>query len=132
MFVNRLLEWQKAGYVSVNVWTDIKELINITTDSMSSVDDGRLNTDTSNDNPPEPDVDEDKDQQMKPSFLYQRKLQKHDQITEKILNRVSNHIYPSERRQFAIKYLEISEPQYEMIEEDKLYAKDRNFEVNYV
>ena len=48
VFVNRLLEWQKAGYVSVDVWTEIKRLVkenvlpsdhDITSDSMSSADD---------------------------------------------------------------------------------------------
>ena len=27
-FVNALLEWQKSGYVSVDVWTDMKRLLN--------------------------------------------------------------------------------------------------------
>ena len=137
MFINKLLEWQKAGYVSADVWTDIEELINknllpsedeISGDSMSSVDDRKLNTDTSNGDPPEPDVALAKvsDQGHK------RKLQKDDQVTERMLLRVSHHIYPSERRQFAIECLEISAATHDNIIRDNLTAEIRNFKVNYV
>ena len=94
MFINILLEWQKAGYVSVDVWGDIEGLIN--TNLLPSDD---------------------------------RKLEGDDQVAEFLLSHVSDHIYPSKRREFAIKHLRISEPQYEMIKEDHCYAKERNLEV---
>ena len=94
MFVNRLLEWQNAGYVSVDVWNDIEGLIN---------------------------------ENVLPSDY--RKLQGDDTVTDILLLHVSDHIFPSERQEFAIKCLEISEPEYEMIEEDKHYAKEKNLQV---
>ena len=130
MFIIKLLEWQKAGYVSADVWTDIEELINknllpsedeISGDSMSSVDDRKLNTDTSNDDPPEPDVDEDKDQQMK--------LQKSDLVNERVLLRAADNVFPSRRRQLALGPLKLGEREYERLLQEKDDSLIRNFKV---
>ena len=48
---------------------------------------------------------------------------------DRILSHVSQYIYPSELREFAVKRLGLRETKYEMIEEDHIYAKRRNFEV---
>ena len=64
------------------------------------------------------------------SGLTDKGLQGYDQVTGQLLSRSSQHVYPSERRVFATKCLGISEPQYEMIEEDERFASARNFKVN--
>ena len=48
---------------------------------------------------------------------------------DKILSHVSQYVYPSELKEFAVKRLGLRETRYEMIEEDHIYAKRRNFEV---
>ena len=45
------------------------------------------------------------------------------------LSHVSQYVYPSELKEFAVKRLGIRETKYEMIE-DHIYAKWRNFEIN--
>ena len=60
-----------------------------------------------------------------------RRLYGSNYVTNRLLFVVSQHVYPSERREFATKRLGISEPRYEMIEEDNLNAWARNFEVTF-
>ena len=64
------------------------------------------------------------------SILMDTGLQADDRITDQLLTVVSNHVYPSERRDFATERLGIREPRYEMIEEDESYALARNRGVN--
>ena len=49
---------------------------------------------------------------------------------DRILSHVSQYVYPSELKEFAVKGLGLRETRCEMIEEDHIYAKRRNFEVN--
>ena len=102
MFVNKLLQWQKAGYVSINVWNDIEAVINkkvlptdddITPDSMSSADDRKLKTKTPN-NPVELEDEGDDDQQSK--------LQKSDPVNQRLILEVAMSVFPSKRKQLVL------------------------------
>ena len=46
-----------------------------------------------------------------------------------MLSHVSQYVYPSELKEFAVKRLGLRDTVYEMIEEDHINAKRRNFEV---
>ena len=48
---------------------------------------------------------------------------------DRMLSHVSQYVYPSELKEFAVKRLGLRETRYEMIEEDHIYAKRRNIEV---
>ena len=51
---------------------------------------------------------------------------------DRMLSHVSQYVYPSELKEFAVKRLGLRETAFEMIEEDHIYAKRRNFEVNVI
>ena len=124
MFVIRLLEWQNAGYVSVNVWNDIEGLINrnvlpdddITPDSVS----WKLNTDASND-PAEPEVEENDDQQSK--------LQKSDPVNDRLVWRVASNVFPSMRKHLALGPMKLGKQEYESLLRENESSGLRNFRV---
>ena len=129
MFANKLLQWQKAGYVSINVWNDIEEVINkkvlptdddITSDSMSNVEERKYITYTFND-PAEPDDEEDDDQQ--------RKLQKSDPVNDRLLMRVADNVFPSMRKQLVLGPMKLSEDEYELLLTKYNESRLRNFKV---
>ena len=69
---------------------------------------------------------------QKPQIQGSSKLRGDDPVTDQLLIEVSERVYPSKRREFAIKHLGISEPQYKTIEEKWRYADQRKVQVNDV
>ena len=129
MLVNKLLQWQKAGYVSVTVWNGIKGMIyknvlptddDLTRDSMSSTVDRKLNTDTSND-PTEPEAEKDDDQQSK--------LQKSDPVNGLLLLQVADNVFPSMRKQLVLGPMKLGDDEYERLLRRNKKSRERNFEV---
>ena len=102
-----LSDWVEKGYVDGDVWKDLAELLSPETiESALNERDSSVNRSKSD------------------AFVSRVK-----QI-DRILSHVSQYVYPSELKEFAVKRLGLRETQYEMIEEDHIYAKRRNFEVN--
>ena len=101
-----LSDWVEKGYVDGDVWKDLSEFVSPETiASVLKQSDLSLNTLIS-------DV---------PVLTVKEK--------DRILSHMSQYVYPSELKEFAVKRLGLRETQYEMIEEDHIYAKRRNFEV---
>ena len=102
-----LSDWVEKGYVHGDVWRDLSEFVNRKTIA-SALKQSEPSVNTSN------------------SDVSMSTASKMDII----LSHVSQYLYPSELREFAVKRLGLRETEYEMIEEDHIYAKRRNFEVS--
>ena len=106
-FLGMLSDWVKKGYVDGDVWKDLFEFMNRKTiASALKQSDLSLNT-------------------LISDVPVSRAKEK-----DRILSHVSQYVYPSELKEFAVKRLGLRETRFEMIEEDYIYAKRRNFEVN--
>ena len=102
-----LFDWVEKGYVDGDVWRDLSEFVRLETiASALNKSDSSINTSDSN------------------VSVFEAKE------TDRILSHVSQYVSPSELREFAVKRLGLRETKYEIIEEDHIYAKRRNFEVN--
>ena len=100
-------DWVEKGYVDGDVWKDLSEFVNRETiASVLNKSDSSINTSHS----------------VKSISIGNQ--------NDRILSHVSQYVYPSELKEFAVKRLRLRETRYEMIEEDHIYAKRRNFEVN--
>ena len=102
-----LSDWVEKGYIDGGVWKDLSEFVNQETVASA----------------------------LKQSYLSLNTLISDVPVSrakekERILSHVSQYFYPSELREFAVKRLGLRETRYEMIEEDHIYAKRINFEVN--
>ena len=100
--MHKLSDWVQKGYVDGNVWKDISDLVS---QEAISNDDGSTTS----------------------THIEESVLKKNQK--DRLLSHVSQYVYPSELREFAVKRLGLRETEYEMIEEDHIYAKRRNFEV---
>ena len=104
--LGKLFDWVEKGYVAGDVWTDLSEFVNRETiASATNKSDPSVNTRNSN-------------------------VSVFRENQDRILSHVSQYVYPSEVKEFAVKRLGLRETRYEMIEEDHIYAKWRNFEVS--
>ena len=101
-----LFDWVEKGYVNGDVWKDLSK--SVSQETISSA----LNKHDSSGYTSNSDTSV--------STIYQK---------DRILSHISQYIYPSELKEFAVKGLGLRECQYEMIEENHIYAKRRNFEV---
>ena len=102
-----LSNWVEKGFVDGGVWKDLTEFVNRETiASAIEKSDSSVNLST--------------------SVAAMFRAGKND----KILSLVSQYVYPSELKEFAVKRLRLRETRYEMIEQDHIYAKRRNFEVS--
>ena len=102
-----LPDWVDKGYVNEDVWKDLSEFWSPETVELA------LDKSDSSVNINNPDASVSRVRQM-----------------ERILSHVSQYVYPSELKEFAVKRLGLRETRHEMIEEDHIFAKRRNFEVN--
>ena len=100
-----LFDWVEKGYVEGDVWKDLSEFVS--PEAIASA----LNKSSVN------------------ISYFDVSVSVADQI-DRILSHVSQYVYPSELKEFAVKRLGLRETRFEMIEEDHIYAKRRNFEVN--
>ena len=101
---HEISDWVQQGYVDGNVWKDFSDFVSREAIAISK--DDRSTTSTQNE-----------------EFVLKKNLK------DRMLSHVSQYVYPSELREFAVKRLGLRETEYEMIEEDHIYAKRRNFEV---
>ena len=101
--LGKLSDWVQQSYVDVNVWKDISEFV-----SQEALNSYKSSPATTQDGE---------------SVLIENQ-------TDRFLSHVSEYVYPSELKEFAVKRLGLRETEYEMIVEDHIYAKRRNFEVN--
>ena len=97
-----LPDWVEKGYVDGDVWKDLSKFVN--QETIASV----LN---------------------KSGSPVDVSIFRANQA-DRLFSHLSQYVYPSELKEFAVKRLGIRETRYEMIEEDHIYAKRRNFEVN--
>ena len=105
--VGKLYDWVQQGYVDGNVWKDLSDVVS--QEVVTSV--------LSNDACPTTSTHKEE------SVLKQRNPR------DRMLSHVSQYIYPSELKEFAVKRLGLRDTAYEMIEEDHFHVKRRNFEV---
>ena len=105
--LSMLSDWVEKGYVDGDVWKDLSEFVRPETIASA------LNKSDSSVSISNSDVSASRANQM-----------------DRILSHVSQYVYPSELKEFAVKRLGLRETKYEMIKEDHIYAKRRNFEVN--
>ena len=121
--------WQRAGYVSANVWTALEGLISkdllpstedITRVYMTSTAERGPSIDVCND-PVVRDVTTDDDQQDK--------LQKTDRVNERLIAFVAKNMFPSKRKQLALGLLQLSEKEYEALWTKWLNSYYINFKV---
>ena len=105
--VDKLYDWVKQGYVDRNVWKDLCDVVSQEVMDLVLSNDACSTTST----------------HKEESVLKQRNLR------DRMLSHVSQYVCPSELKEFAVKRLGLRETEYEMIEEDHIYAKRRNFEV---
>ena len=98
-----LSDWVRQGFVDENVWKDLSEFVS---------QEALINNESS------------------PITTYNDEWALIEHQRDRILSHVSQYIYPSELKEFAVKRLGLRETLYEMIEEDHIYAKRRNIEVS--
>ena len=102
-----LSDWVEKGYVDGDVWKDLSEFVG-----------------------PETIVSALKQSDLSLNTLMSEVPVSRAKEKDRILSHVSQYVYPSELREFAVKRLGLRETRYEMVKEDHIYAKRRNFEVN--
>ena len=102
-----LSDWVEKGYVDGDVWKDLSEFVSPNTVASA------LNK---------------SDSSLKKSNSDASVFEVHP--FDRILSHVSQYVYPSELKEFAVKRLGLRETRYEMVEENHIYAKRRNFEVS--
>ena len=105
--LSMLPDWVEKGYVERAVWKGVSEFVSRETIASA------LNKSESSVNISNSDVSASRVNQM-----------------DRILSHVSQYLYPSELKEFAVKRLGLRETRYEMVEEDHIYGKRRNFEVS--
>ena len=97
-------DWVEKGYVDGDVWKDLSEFVN----RASAIEKSDSSVNISNSN----------------ASVFRARDR------DKFMSHVSQYVYPSELKEFAVKRLGLRETEYEKIEKDHIYAKRRNFEVN--
>ena len=102
-----LSDWTEKGYIDGDVWKDLSEFVG-----------------------PEAIASALKQSDLSLNTLISDVPVSGAKEKDRILSHVSQYVYPSELREFAVKRLGLRETSYEMVKEDHIYAKRRNFEVN--
>ena len=119
ILISKVLLWQRAGYVSKDVWNDMDKIVNPELlPSQQEINEKAELVLAFGEETEEDHMTDEKE-----------KLCGSDAISEGLFLFPTRSLYPSKRKDFALKVLGLEESEYDQIHTELLDAMDKNYQV---